>query len=87
MKKILIYTSSICSYCIAAKRLLEEEKLIYEEILIDNNPEFRNEMIKLSKGMKTVPQIFFDEMHIGGYDELRKIYDDGNLLKLLNEKK
>ena len=87
MKKIFIYASSICSYCISAKRLLEEEKLIYEEILIDNNPEFRNEMIKLSKGMKTVPQIFFDEMHIGGYDELRKIYDDLNLLKLLNEKK
>ena len=83
MKKILIYASSICSYCISAKRLLEEEKLIYEEILIDNNPEFRNEMIKLSKGMKTVPQIFFDDKHIGGYVELRELEKNNQLLDII----
>ncbi len=86
MKKILIYTSLICPYCIAAKKLFENQNLNFTEILIDNEYEIKKKMIKLSNGRKTVPQIFFDDDHIGGYDDLLKIFNDGQLFnKLENE--
>ncbi len=83
MKKILIYSSLICPYCISAKRLLENEKLEYSEIVVDNNNEERQKMIELSNGSTSVPQIFFDNFHVGGFDDLKKIYDMGNLTEML----
>ncbi len=83
MKKIVIYSSSLCSYCIAAKKLLEQQNLSFEEKNIDFDKQLKNEMIKKSSGKKTVPQIFFDNNHIGGCDELFEIYNNGNLKKLL----
>ena len=83
MKNISIYSSLLCSYCNAAKLLLEQKKIKFKEILIDDNPKLREKMIKLSNGRKTVPQIFFDDLHIGGYDELKKIDEEGNLIKFL----
>ena len=58
MKKIVIYSSSLCSYCIAAKKLLEQQNLSFEEKNIDFDKQLKNEMIKKSSGKKTVPQIF-----------------------------
>ena len=84
--KIVIYSSLLCPYCQAAKVLLNKLKLRYEEILIDNKPEVKKQMIKISN-KKTVPQIFFDKIHIGGYDDLEKKYKNGELLKLINEEK
>ena len=85
MKKIIIYSSAYCPHCSAAKALLEQKKLIFKEILIDNNNKVKSKMIELSEGRKTVPQIFFGESHIGGFDDLKKISDDGNLEKILND--
>lgn len=69
MEKILIYTKDTCSYCVRAKELLQRKGLSWTEIRIDLDDEAREKMIELS-GRRTVPQIFFDETHIGGYDNL-----------------
>ncbi len=86
MKKILIYSSSICPYCISAKRLLGNLRLKFQEKIIDNNPLLREEMISKSEGKKTVPQIFIGEKHVGGYDDLELLFQSGKLMSLVNEK-
>ena len=87
MKKILIYSSLICPYCIAAKRLLENENLEYSEIIVDNNENNRKKMTKLANGKSSVPQIFFDDFHVGGFDDLKEIYDKGCLIRMLKDEK
>ena len=57
--KILVYSSMLCPYCFAAKKLLKKLNLNFEEVLVDNDPKKKNQMIKLSRGKTTVPQIFF----------------------------
>ena len=86
MKKILIYSSSICPYCISAKRLLGNLRLNFQEKIIDKNPVLREEMIIKSNGKKTVPQIFIGEKHVGGYDDLELLFENGKLINLINEK-
>ena len=86
MKKILIYSTSICPYCEAAKKLLENLNLNFQEKMIDSNIEMKEEMLKKSNGRTTVPQIFFGEKHIGGYDDLQRIYQTGKLMSILDEK-
>ncbi len=81
--KILVYSSMLCPYCFAAKKLLKKLNLNFDEILIDNNPKIKNKMIELSDGRTTVPQVFFGENHIGGYDDLKRFYDEGKLSLLL----
>lgn len=76
----------LCPYCDAAKNLLKNLGLKYDEILIDNDPMVKQQMIKLSK-RETVPQIFFGKRHIGGYDDLEKLNKGGKILNLVNEKK
>tara|TARA_Y100000816_G_C25560357_1_gene302728 strand:+ start:41 stop:277 length:237 start_codon:yes stop_codon:yes gene_type:complete len=73
----------LCPYCFAAKKLLKKLNLNFDEILIDNNPKIKNKMIELSDGRTTVPQVFFGENHIGGYDDLKRFYDEGKLSLLL----
>lgn len=67
---VVIYTKSWCPYCKKAKNLLERKKLEYNEIEISDNEELRQEMIENSDGRTTVPQVFIDGKHIGGYSEL-----------------
>ena len=69
MKKVLIYSSATCPYCVRAKQLLKEEGLSYTEIRVDLDDVEREKMITLS-GRRTVPQIFIDDQHIGGCDDL-----------------
>ena len=83
MKKVLIYTGPICNFCSAAKHLLSKKKVKYEEIDIGNNSKKREEMLKKSKGAKTVPQIFIGEKHVGGYIELKALENKGELDSLL----
>ena len=84
--KILVYSSMLCPYCFAAKKLLKKLNLNFEEVMVDNDPKKKNQMIKLSKGRTTVPQIFFGENHVGGYDDLKRFYNEGKLsLFLKNE--
>ena len=68
--KIIIYTSDNCAFCHAAKEIFKEKKLQFEEINISKDDKLKNEMIKKSNGMMTVPQIFINSKHIGGYEEL-----------------
>ena len=83
MKKILMYTGPMCNFCEAAKRLLDRNNLKYTLIDISNGANIREEMTKKSNGRRTIPQIFFDEMHIGGYQELRLLEKENKLLELL----
>ena len=83
MKKITIYTGPICNYCDAAKRLLQRNSLQFSEIDISSGPEVLNEMIKKSNGKRTIPQIFFDNIHIGGYVEIRELEKNKKLLEFL----
>ena len=85
MKKILIYSSNFCPYCIAAKRLLENLNLNYKEKVVDNQPSLRKEMNDISNGKKTVPQIFIGDKHVGGYDDLKLVYENGDLMRLIND--
>ena len=79
--QIQIYTTRSCGYCMAAKRLLEEEGLSYTETDLTGNPERRRKLIEATQKL-TVPQIFIGETHIGGYTELRAARDSGQLAEL-----
>ena len=64
MKNILIYTGPSCNFCDAAKRLLERNKLKFNEIDVSSGEGIRDEMIKKTNGQRTIPQIFFGEHHV-----------------------
>lgn len=82
MAKIIIYTSNRCSYCMMAKRLLDKKSITYSEINIHSESGLLEEMIKKSK-RRTVPQIFIDDLHIGGFDDLYALELKKELDKLL----
>ena len=84
MKKVLIYTGPLCNFCSAAKHLLNKKKINYEEIDIGYDDNKREEMLKKSNGKRTIPQIFIEDFHVGGYDELRALENKGELNKLLS---
>jgi len=84
MKKIIVYSKTICPYCIQAKNLLNSKKVQYEEINIEHNTNLRDEMIEKSGGRRTVPQIFIGDYHVGGCDDLYALEKNGKLDKLLN---
>ena len=83
MKKVVIYTGPMCNFCSAAKHLLNKKKISYEEIDIGYDEKKREEMLKKSNGAKTIPQIFIEEKHIGGYVELKALESKGELDTLL----
>ncbi|WP_075520909.1 glutaredoxin 3 [Candidatus Pelagibacter communis] len=83
MKKITIYTGPVCNYCDAAKRLLRRNSLEFNEIDISSGPEVLNEMINKTNGKRTIPQIFFDNEHIGGYVEIRELEKNNKLIEFL----
>ena len=83
MKNITIYTGPFCNYCDAAKRLLARNNASYKEIDISKVDGAMDEMIKKANGKRTIPQIFFDNLHIGGYDEARALEKQNKLQELL----
>ena len=83
MKNIIIYTGPSCNFCDAAKRLLERNKLKFNEIDVSSGENIRDEMIKKSKGQRSSPQIFFGDHHVGGYTELRALEKENKLKELL----
>ena len=83
MKKITIYTGPFCNYCDAAKRLLTRNNATYNEIDIGKVEGAMDEMIKKANGKRTIPQIFFDDKHIGGYDQVRALEKENKLQDLL----
>ena len=83
MKNITIYTGPMCNFCDAAKRLFARNNLSYKEIDISTKDGLRDEMIKKANGKRTIPQIFFDDHHVGGYVELRELEKTGELNNIL----
>ena len=81
-RKITMYGSASCSYCMAARMLLKKKGLNYVEVLVTNGDGKREEMITRS-GRRTVPQLFIDEQSIGGFDELYALEQNGELNRLL----
>ena len=81
--RILVYSTPFCGYCAAAKRLLTAKGAEYTEIDVMMDPERRQEMLAKSGGLRTVPQIFIDGRHIGGFDELNALDKAGGLDPLL----
>jgi glutaredoxin 3 len=82
MPKVEIYTTHWCPYCDAAKHLLERKGFAYEERDAQSQ-EGRQEMIQRAHGRRTVPQIFVDEKHLGGYDDLAALERDNKLEPML----
>ena len=82
MNKVLIYTTSWCPYCSAAKSLLDDKGVAYDEIDADD-PAVRMDMIQRAHGRRTVPQIFIGEHHVGGYDDMAALERRGQLDPLL----
>ncbi len=83
MKNIIMYTGPMCNFCDAAKRLFSRNNIKYEEIDITSKDGLRDEMIKKSNGRRTIPQIFFDDYHVGGYVELRALEKENKLKDLI----
>ena len=83
MKSVTIYTGPLCNYCEAAKRLLTRNNVDYKEINIATVDGAMDEMISKAHGKRTIPQIFFDDQHMGGYDDVRALEKDNKLKELL----
>tara|TARA_B100001175_G_scaffold53209_1_gene42328 strand:+ start:653 stop:907 length:255 start_codon:yes stop_codon:yes gene_type:complete len=83
MKNVTVYTGPMCNFCDAAKRLLNRNNIPYKEIDIAIEDGKREEMLAKSNGKRTIPQIFFNEYHVGGYEELRALEKKGELLNLI----
>ena len=79
---VRMYSTRFCPYCMRARMLLKRKGIEFEDIPVGNNPELWDEM-SLRSGRDTVPQIFIDEHHVGGYDDLAAINRSGELDKLL----
>lgn len=83
MADIEIYTTKVCPYCIRAKNLLNAKDADFKEIDLTGDDAGREALLKRSNGMRTVPQIFINGQHIGGYDNLAELEEKGELDKLL----
>ncbi len=84
MARVEIYTKFFCPYCARAKRLLDEKGVDYEEFEISGGGAKREEMIQRAGGRTTVPQIFIDDRHVGGSDDLAALEREQKLDTLLN---
>jgi glutaredoxin 3 len=85
MPKIEIYSTAVCPYCMAAKNLLKSKGLEWSETRIDTDPVAFDAMRTRSGGRRTVPQIFINDQHVGGFDDLVAADRDGKLGQLLAE--
>lgn len=83
--KIKIYTKPICPYCVRAKALMDKLGLSYEEIDVSRDMSLLKKMMQMS-GRRTVPQIFFDDKSIGGFDDLYQLYVNDELDNLVTTK-
>lgn len=83
MASVVIYTRQFCGYCAAAKKLLESKGVAYIEHDATGAPELRQEMIARANGGSTFPQIFINDRHVGGCDDLHALEREGRLDALL----
>lgn len=85
MKKIELYSTQTCGFCRAAKSLLDDKGISYKEIDISSDPELRGKMVTKANGRRTVPQIFINDAHLGGFSDLYALQQSGTLDKLLRD--
>lgn len=83
MPKIEVYSTAVCPYCVSAKNLLKSKGLEWTELRIDTDPAQRDAMLARSGGRRTVPQIFINNTHVGGFDDLVAADRSGKLAELL----
>ena len=84
MAKVVMYSTAVCPYCIAAERLLKSRGVTdIEKIRIDLDPSKQAEMIERSNGVRSVPQIFINDQHIGGFDDTSALDAAGKLVPML----
>ena len=84
MSKVQIYTTNWCPYCNAAKALLDDKGVAYDEIDV-TDPTLRMDMIQRAHGRRTVPQIFVGDEHLGGYREVMMLDREGKLDPLVGK--
>lgn len=84
MKRVLMYTTQVCPYCVMAKRLLSGKGVQIEEVRVDLDLTRREEMMRIT-GQRTVPQIFIGETHVGGCQDLQALEHAGKLDALLQD--
>ena len=84
--KIDIYTSPLCGFCTVAKNLLVKKGVDFDEYDVLKEPSFKPIMIERANGSKTVPQIFIDQQHIGGWEQLFGLDQNGKLDEILGKK-
>lgn len=85
MAHVRIFTKQGCPYCAGAKRLLDEKGIAYDEIDVTAAPERRADMEREAGGRTTVPQVFFGERHVGGFDDLQELDRTRGVRTVLNE--
>jgi glutaredoxin 3 len=83
MKKIEIYITDYCPFCVKAKSLLKKKKIKFSEINVSNDENLRQKMSDMANGARSVPQIFADNVHIGDCDKIHKLDQEKRLDKLL----
>lgn len=83
MPKIEVYSTAVCPYCVSAKNLLKAKGLEWTEMRIDTDPAQRDAMLTRSGGRRSVPQIFINDQHVGGFDDLVAADRSGKLTQLL----
>lgn len=84
MAHVTIYTTMLCPYCHMAKNLLRRKEVAFEEIDVSARSDLRAAMIQRAGGRRTVPQIFIDDEHVGGWDELSALERGGRLDAILD---
>lgn len=82
MAEVIVYSTNYCPYCVRAKDLLKRKKVAFKELDAEDDA-VRNDMIKKAGGRRTVPQVFVNGQHVGGYDELRALDKAGKLDAML----
>jgi len=85
MATVEIYSTQNCPYCLRAKQFFDAKKMCYEEIFVDENPDKLAEMLKRADNRKTIPQIFINDQGIGGFEELMRLEQSGELDELLKK--
>ena len=83
MPPVVLYGTRFCSFCIAARRLLDEKGITFEDISVDTDLDLRMEVMEKS-GQRTVPQIWVGSTHVGGYSDLQALEISGDLDELLS---
>jgi len=83
--QVLMYTTAVCPYCVAAKNFLKSRGLAWDEVRVDTDLDARRKMMELAR-RTSVPQIFINGSHVGGYEELVALDRSGGLAPLLEGK-